>query len=70
MCNRYGYQHPNARLVAEFSELRPVIWRGAEPSSPRDQIRPTNRAPIIRETGGGELELVEARWRLVPWFHK
>ena len=48
MCNRYGFQHPNNRLVAEFSDLGPVRWAGAEPNAPRHQIRPTNRAPILR----------------------
>jgi len=69
MCNRYGYQHPYNRLVAEFSELRPVRWAGAEPNAPRDPIRPTDRAPILRPAGDG-LELVELRWGLIPWFYK
>src|SRR4051794_7081334 len=71
MCNRYGYQHPYNRLVAEFSEVGPVRWSGAEPNAPRDQIRPTNLAPILRADPEGEgLELVELRWGLVPFFHK
>src|SRR5450631_1267012 len=69
MCNRYGYQHPYSRLVDEFSEVRPVQWAGAEPNAPRDQIRPTERAPILRTVDDG-LELVELRWGLIPWFHK
>jgi putative SOS response-associated peptidase YedK len=70
MCNRYGYQHPNNRLVAEFSDLGPVRWDGAEPNAPRDQIRPTDRAPILRRAADGGVELVELRWGLAPFFHK
>jgi putative SOS response-associated peptidase YedK len=69
MCNRYGYQHPYARLVAEFSDLGPIRWDHLEPNALRNDIRPTDKAPIIRTADGGP-ELVERRWGLVPWFHK
>jgi putative SOS response-associated peptidase YedK len=69
VCNRYGYQHPYSRLVAEFSDLGPVLWDRLEPNAPRDEIRPTDSAPIIRTADGG-VELVERRWGMVPWFHK
>ncbi len=70
MCNRYGYQHPYRKLVEEFSELGPIRWDGLEPNAPRDDIRPTDRAPILRGDREGAVELVERRWGLVPWFHK
>ncbi len=72
MCNRYGYQHPYARLLQAFSDLGPVAWpAAAEPNAPRDQIRPTNKSPVLRRPAEGNgLELVELRWGLVPWFHK
>ena len=74
MCNRYGYQHPYRKLVEEFSELGPIRWDGLEPNAPREDIRPTDRAPILRGDRGGDravaLELVEPRWGLVPFFHK
>jgi putative SOS response-associated peptidase YedK len=74
MCNRYGYQHPYNRLVAEFSQIGPVRWDGLEPNAPRDPIRPTDRAPIVRPLDADNpragLELVELRWGLVPWFHR
>ena len=69
MCNRYGYQHPLNALPDEFSEIGPMRWDGLEPNAPLDQIRPTDRALIIRPTEGG-LELAMVRWGLVPWFHK
>lgn len=70
MCNRYGYRHPYNRLVAEFSEIGPVRWSGAEPNAPRDHIRPTNLAPVLRSHAEGGLELIDLRWGLVPFFHK
>jgi putative SOS response-associated peptidase YedK len=70
VCNRYGYLNPLARLAEEFSRLGPIRWSGLEPNAPRDQIRPTDPAPIIREGRDRALEVVELRWGLVPWFHK
>jgi putative SOS response-associated peptidase YedK len=69
MCNRYGYQHPLNALPDEFSELGPIRWDGLLPNAPLDQIRPTDRAPIIRPFDGA-LELAVIRWGLVPWFYK
>ena len=76
MCNRYGYAHPYNSLVDEFSESRiPIVqWNGAQPNAPRDQIRPTNMAPVLRPVDSADpakgLELIELRWGLIPWFHK
>ena len=65
MCNRYGYNHPLKRLVEEFAKLGSIRWDGLEPNAPLDQIRPTDRAPIIRPIGSG-LELDMVRWGMVP----
>jgi putative SOS response-associated peptidase YedK len=77
MCNRYGYLAPISRLVDEFSEHRlPLLFKdGAIPNvEPRESIRPTDTAPIIRPINpaapGDGVELVDARWWLVPFFHK
>jgi putative SOS response-associated peptidase YedK len=70
MCNRYGYQNPLSKLIAEFSDLGPIRWDRLEPNAPLDQIRPTDRAPVIRLTREADLKLVQLRWGLVPWFHK
>ena len=51
MCNRYGYLAPVSRLVDAFSEVNiPLRFEGgALPNlEPREHIRPTNTAPIIR----------------------
>ena len=77
MCNRYGYLAPISRLVDEFSQIRiPLVFRdGAVPNlEPREHIRPTNAAPIIRPIDpaapGQGVELVDARWWLIPFFHR
>jgi putative SOS response-associated peptidase YedK len=77
MCNRYGYLPPVSRLADEFSEIRiPLVFKdGAIPNlPPRDHIRPTDRAPILRPIDPAApqagVELIEARWWLIPFFHK
>jgi putative SOS response-associated peptidase YedK len=65
MCNRYGYNNPLKRLVDEFSTLGPIRWDGLEPNAALDQIRPTDRAPIIRPVGVA-LDLDMLRWGLIP----
>jgi putative SOS response-associated peptidase YedK len=65
MCNRYGYNHPLKRLIDAFSTLGPIQWDGLEPNAALDQIRPTDRAPVIRPVGGA-LELSMLRWGLIP----
>jgi putative SOS response-associated peptidase YedK len=77
MCNRYGYLAPISRLVDEFSQIRiPLVFKdGAIPNiEPREHIRPTDTAPIIRPLDraipSAGVELVDARWWLVPYFHR
>lgn len=76
MCNRYGYQAPISRLVGEFTEIGvPFPFRGgAIPNvEPREHIRPTNQAPVIRALDPAHpragVELSELRWWLIPFFH-
>jgi putative SOS response-associated peptidase YedK len=77
MCNRYGYLAPVSKLAEAFSEIRiPLVFTdGAIPNiEPREHIRPTDSAPIVRpldpEDPGGGVELVHARWWLIPFFHR
>ena len=77
MCNRYGYLAPISRLIDEFSQIRiPIVFKdGAVPNlEPREHIRPTNIARIIRPLDPSDpfvgVELVDARWWLIPFFHK
>jgi len=77
MCNRYGYQAPVSRLADAFSEIRiPLVFEGgAVPNvEPREHIRPTNSAPILRPVDPAQpsagVELAELRWWLIPFFYK
>jgi putative SOS response-associated peptidase YedK len=77
MCNRYGYLAPVSRLADEFSQIRiPLVFRdGAIPNiEPREHIRPTDTTQIIRpidaENPAAGVEIVDARWWLIPSFHK
>jgi putative SOS response-associated peptidase YedK len=65
MCNRYGYNHPLQRLIDECSKLGAINWDQLEPNAPLDQIRPTDRAPVIRSVGG-DLTLGMVRWGMIP----
>ena len=66
MCNRYGYNNPLAALQRTFSELEHVRWDGLAPNATDLlQIRPTDRAPVIRPVDGG-LELAMFRWGIIP----
>lgn len=73
MCNRYGLKIPITELIQVINEEAGRIIRPAAEAlpnlEPREDIFPTERAPIIREIDGG-LELVDLRWGLIPWFHK
>ena len=71
MCNRYANlkaYYDYLEMVARFN-MRLIINGGIPNLEPRDQIRPTDMAPILRQADGG-LELVERRWGLIPHFHK
>jgi putative SOS response-associated peptidase YedK len=77
MCNRYGYLAPVTRLIDMFSEIGiPLKFRdGAIPNKePREHIRPTNLAPIVRPLDPARpragVTVSEARRGLVPYFHK
>ena len=77
MCNRYGYLAPISRLVDEFSQTRiPLVFKGGLVPNlePREHIRPTNTAAIIRPLDpaapSAGVELIDARWWLIPFFHR
>ena len=73
MCNRYGNhvsyrQYVDALKAAKIPLVSPTPER-APNLEPRDNIFPTDMAPVLRPVEGG-LELVQLRWGLIPWFHK
>ncbi len=66
MCNDYGNRVPYAAYVDAFSELRLPLLAGPAPNlEPRDEIWPTDPAPVIRPAGEG-VALAQLRWGLAP----
>ena len=67
MCNDYGNRVPYSEYVEAFSQIRlPLILPKAAPNlEPRDDIWPTDVAPIIRRSGEG-VELAQLRWGFPP----
>jgi putative SOS response-associated peptidase YedK len=67
MCNDYGNNIPYHAYLEAFSELRiPVRFPRAAPNlEPRDDIWPTDIAPVIRQVEGG-FEFVQLRWGFPP----
>ena len=69
MCNDYGNRTPYRDYAEAFSQLKiPLVFPrpDAAPNlEPRDEIWPTERAPVIRSTTGG-VELVQLPWGLAP----
>ncbi len=69
MCNDYGNRIPYRDYAEAFSQLKiPLVF--PEPDAapnlePRDEIWPTEMAPVIRPTAGG-VELVQLPWGLAP----
>src|SRR5438105_10278830 len=64
MCNDFGNNIPYSDYLAAFSRTRiPVKWPNAAPNlEPRDDIWPTDRAPVIRRLENGTNEFSELRW--------
>lgn len=63
MCNDYGNRIPYSAYVEAFSDLKiPIFAPGGPPNlEPRDDIWPTDIAPIVR-IGDNRAELVQLRW--------
>ncbi|MFD3264019.1 SOS response-associated peptidase family protein [Phenylobacterium ferrooxidans] len=76
MCNEYQLRVRRGDYDWQFSELNvPINWADAEPNRPLDRpFKPTNRATMIRAVDPADpmagVEGLEARWWLVPFFHK
>lgn len=65
MCNDYGNRISYSQYVDGFSQLKlPVTFNPPRPNlEPRDEIWPTETAPVVRLAEGGA-ELVQLRWGL------
>lgn len=68
MCNNYGNYVDYDDYLAAFSQTRiPVKWPDAIPNlQPRDDIWPTDKAPVIRRLEDGTNEFTELRWGFPP----
>ena len=65
MCNEYRNRISAQRLIEVFSEIKiPLRFAGGIPNiEPRDDIRITDRAPIIRPEGdGARLDMMRWSW--------
>ena len=67
MCNDYGLRVPISELGEAFSEIRlPLVFPSGAPNlQPRDDIWPTESAPVVRRAGDCA-ELVQLRWGFDP----
>jgi putative SOS response-associated peptidase YedK len=64
MCNDFGNHVPYSDSLAAFSQTRiPVRWPAAAPNlEPREDIWPTDNAPVLRRLEDGTNEFIELRW--------
>jgi putative SOS response-associated peptidase YedK len=67
MCNDYGNDIPYSAYLEAFSETRiPVRFPVAAPNlQPREDIWPTDTAPVIRQAEDG-VEFTQLRWGFPP----
>src|SRR3954453_18835788 len=69
MCNDYGNHIPYSEYIEAFSHLKVRLFAPGGPPNlePRDDIWPTDVAPIIRARAGeGGVELIQLRWGFPP----
>jgi putative SOS response-associated peptidase YedK len=68
MCNDFGNHIPYSDYLAAFSQTRiPVKWRSAAPNlEPREDIWPTDPAPVIRRLEDATNEFTIMRWGFPP----
>ena len=68
MCNDFGNSIPYSDYLAAFSQTRiPLQWPSASPNlEPREDIWPTDPAPVIRRLEDGTNEFAVLRWGFPP----
>ena len=70
MCGRYRNMQTWTELHAAHSQFLEPPKQPALNLEPREQVKPTQNAPIVTLGEGGNVEVWNARWWLIPWFHK
>ena len=71
MCNDFGLRAPISELEEAFSDIRlPLNFPSGAPNlEPRDDIWPTETAPVVRRPNNGKgegAELVQLQWGFDP----
>ena len=68
MCNDFGNRIPYDEYLRAFSQIRvPIRFPEAAPNiEPRDDIWPTDPAPVIRRLEDGTNEFAQLRWGYPP----
>jgi putative SOS response-associated peptidase YedK len=69
MCGRYRYEEPWSVVHAALTEFVGPVGQAPLNLEPREQIRPTQHAPIVTISDKGPL-VWNARWWFVPFFHR
>lgn len=69
MCGRFRDTRPWAELHAALSQFIGPLDQPALNLQSREQVRPTQAATIVR-SDDGKPAVSQARWWLIPWFHK
>ena len=70
MCGRYRNLQSWSDLHAALSEFLVAPSQLALNLEPREQVRPTQQAPIVTMSDANQIKVWNARWWLIPWFHK
>ena len=68
MCNDFGNSIPYSDYLAAFSQTRIAVqWPLAAPNlEPREDIWPTDRAPVVCRREDGRNEFAVLRWGFPP----
>jgi putative SOS response-associated peptidase YedK len=69
MCGRFRNLQTWADLYSDLQRFLGPVEQAAMNLEPREQVRPTNDVAIVRSSDAG-VSVSNARWWLVPWFHK
>jgi len=64
MCGRYNL----TKDPANWPLGQPIVSQRQAPFSARYNIAPGQQVPVLRDTGGEELELIDMTWGFVPHF--
>ena len=69
MCGRYRNLQSWTDLHASMTNFLGPVDQPALNLEPRDQVRPTQAAPIVTLSNNDTPTVWNARWWFVPWFH-